>query len=73
MGDNDQRSTHFCSNVQCALCKFHITKLMVKTHVIKLLGIEGPNTCDQIACHAFHSLLVEVQMNSGYIHAMHAR
>ena len=36
------------------------TLQMVKTHVIKLLGIEGPNTCDQIACHAFHSLLVEV-------------
>ena len=49
------------------------TLQMVKTHVIKLLGIEGPNTCDQIACHAFHSLLVEVQMNSGYIHAMQAR
>ena len=34
VGDNDQRSKHFCSNVQCALCKFHITN--------------GQNTRDQI-------------------------
>ena len=45
---------------------------MVKTHVIRLRGVEGPNTCDQIVLCAFHSFLLEIQMNAGYIHAMHA-
>ena len=46
---------------------------MVKTRVIRLRAIEGPNERDQIALCAFHSFfLVEVQtnaeMNDGYIH-----
>ena len=34
--------------------------------------IEGPIASDQIAFCAFHSFLVEVQTNPGYIHATHA-
>lgn len=34
---------------------------MVKTRVIKLKVIEGPNAHDQITCDTFHSFLVEVQ------------
>ena len=45
---------------------------MVKTRVIRIRVIEGPNVHDQIALCAFYSFLVEVQMNAGYIHAMHA-
>ena len=48
------------------------TLQMVKTRVIKLRGKEGPNARDQIAFYAFHSFLVEVQTNAGYIHAVHA-
>ena len=32
----------------------------------------GPNARDQIAFCTFHSFLVEVQINAGYIHATHA-
>ena len=45
---------------------------MVKTRVIRLRVIEGLNTQDQIAFCAFYSILVVVQNNVGYIHAMHA-
>ena len=38
----------------CTLCKSHV--------------IEGQNTCDQIAFCAFHTFLVQVQTNAGYIH-----
>ena len=31
----------------------------------------GPNAPDQMAFSAFHSFLVEVQMNAGYIHVTH--
>ena len=42
---------------------------MVKTSVIRFLRvIEGPDARDQIALRAFHSLLVEVPANAGYIH-----
>ena len=54
----------------CALVSFKWET--VKTHIIRLQVIEGPNARDQIAFCAFHSFLVEVQMNAGYIHAMHA-
>ena len=40
--------------------------------MIWLQMIEGRNAHDQIAFSAFHSFLVEVQMDAGYIHAMHA-
>ena len=56
-------------NVLCV----SFTLQMVKTNVIKLRGIEGPNACDQIAFFAFHSLLEEVQTNAGYIHVTHAQ
>ena len=37
---------------------------MVKTRVIRLRVIEGPNVRDQIALCAFHSFLVEVQTSA---------
>ena len=46
--------------------------LIVKTCVNRLLVIEGPNALDIVAFGAFHSFLVEVQRNAGYIHATHA-
>ena len=45
---------------------------MVKPRAIRLRVIDGPNARDQIGFCAFHSFLVEVQTNAGYIHAMHA-
>ena len=54
----------------CALRKFHVTDS--QTHVIKLRVIEGPKVHDQIAFCAFHSFLVEVQTDAGYMHATHA-
>ena len=45
---------------------------MVKTRVIRLQVREGPNVHDQGVFCAFHTLLVEVQTNTGYIHATHA-
>ena len=45
---------------------------MVKTRVIKLRGVEGRDARDQTAFCVFHSFLVEVQTNAGYIHATHA-
>ena len=43
---------------------------MVKIRVIKLRRVEGQKAHDQIAFCAFHSFLVEVQMNAGYIRCM---
>ena len=50
-----------------------------KVHVIdgqntrdQITSDQGPNANDQIAFFAFHSFLVEVQTNAGYIHATHA-
>ena len=45
---------------------------MVQTHVIRLQGAEGRDEHDQIAFCAFHSFLMKVQTNAGYIHATHA-
>ena len=39
---------------------------MIKTCVIRLRVIEGPNVRDQIAFCAFHSFLVEVQTTADY-------
>ena len=58
-----------CQNTllhHCALRKFHVTA--VKTRVIRLRVIEGPNANDQIAFCVFHSFLVEVRMNAGCMH-----
>ena len=41
--------------------------------VIRFRVIEGPNAHNQIAFCAFHSFLVEVQMNSDYIQVTHAQ
>ena len=68
-GDNDQRSKRFGSNdVLCA----SFTRQTVKTRMIRLQVIEGPDALDQIAFCAFHSFLVEVQTHAGYMHATHA-
>ena len=40
-------------------------------HMIRIWVIEGANVRDQIVFRAFHTFLVEVQMNSSYIHATH--
>ena len=43
-----------------------------KAREIRLRVLEEPNARDQIALNAFHSFLVEVQTNGGYIYATHA-
>ena len=45
---------------------------MLKTGVIRLRVIEDPDARDQIAFCAFHSFLVEVETNAGYMHTTHA-
>ena len=68
-GDNDQTSKRFCSiPVLCVSS----TSQIVKTHVITLRGVEGRDARDQISFCAFHSFIVEVQTNAGYVHATHA-
>ena len=62
-GDIDQRSKRFCSNA--VLYASQNTQHLITR-------VEGQNTRDQIALCAFHSFLVEAQMNAGYIHATHA-
>ena len=54
---SDRRPKRSCFNVS-ALRKFHV--------------IEGQNARDQVAFFAFHSFLVEVRTNAGYICAKHA-
>ena len=38
-----------------------------------LLGMKGTNAHDQGGFCAFHTFLVEVQTNAGYIHATHVQ
>ena len=52
--------------------KFHVIDGQNMRFTIRLWVIESPNASDQIAFCAFHSFLVEVQMNAGYIHVTHA-
>ena len=66
-GDNDRSSKCFCSN---AVLWASFTWQMVKTRVIRLRGVDGRNDCDQIAFCSFHSFLVEVQTNAGYMRRM---
>ena len=68
-GDKGRRSRCFCSD---AVLRVGFTWQMVKTHVMRLRGVEGWNGRDKIASCALHSFLVEVQTNAGYIHATHA-
>ena len=49
-----------------ALC-FHVTDGQNMRDQV----IEGPNTCHHSMFCAFHTFLVEVQTNAGYIHATH--
>ena len=49
-----------------------VKKTRDQIRVIRLRAIEGPNVRDQIAFCAFHTFLLEVQTNAGYIHVMHA-
>ena len=44
-----------------------------KTCMIRIKMIEGSNACDQIAFHALGSFLVEVEINTGYIHIKHVQ
>ena len=53
--------------LRCALHKFHVRD--DQTCVIRVQVIKGPKAHDQTALCAFHSFLVEVQTNAGYIHA----
>ena len=43
---------------------------MVQTHVIRLRGGEGQDKHDQIAFCTFHSFLMGVQTNAGYMRRM---
>ena len=62
-GDTDQRSKRFCSN----------TVLYASQNTQHLImRVESQNAHDQIVLCAFHSFLVEAQMNAGYVHVMHA-
>ena len=51
----------------CAFYKFYMQ--IFNTRLIRLRVIEGPNIHDQIVFCAFHSFLVEVQINDCYLHA----
>ena len=60
-GDNDRRSKRFWSSA--VLC-VSFTRQIVKTRVVRLRVIDGPNARDQSALRAFHTFLVEVQTNA---------
>ena len=72
-GDNDRRSKCFCpSVVLCVIFTWQMVKNVCdQIHMIRIWVIEGANVRDQIVFCAFHTFLVEVQMNSSYIHATH--
>jgi len=53
-----------------ALDKFPVTDDQ-NMHDQQVWGAGGPFACDHSAICAFHTFLVEVQTNAGYIHAMH--
>ena len=55
--------------LRCALRKFHVTD--DQTCMIRVRVIKGPKAHDQTTLCAFHSFLVEVQTNAGYIRATH--
>ena len=69
-----QATTIEGQNLCCSIAVLCVsfTRQIVKTRVNRLGVIKGPNTRDQIAFCAFHSFLVEVQTNAGYIYATHA-
>ena len=49
-----------------------VKKVCDQICMIRLGVMVGPNARDQIAFRAFHTFLLEVQMDAGYIHAMDA-
>ena len=55
---------------RCALHKFHVTD--GQNTGDQIMRVESQNAHDQIAFCSFYSFLVKVQMNTGYIHVMHA-
>ena len=69
-GDNDRRSKRFCSiDVLCVSFPWQV----VKTRLIRLGVIEGPNARHQVVFFCvFYSVLVEVQTDAGYIYATYA-
>ena len=69
VGDNNRMSKRFHSQC-CALCKVHV--IDCQSMCDQISSDKGANASNQIAFCAFHSFLVEVQMNPGYIHATHA-
>ena len=54
----------------CALHKVYVIDGQ-NTHD-QISSDQGANASNQIAFCAFHSFLLEVQTNAGYIHATHA-
>ena len=52
----------------CALCKVHLIDGQNRRD--QILSDQGANASDQIAFCAFHSFLVEVQTNAGYMRHM---
>ena len=54
----------------CALRMFHMTD--GQNTGDQITKIEVPNMHDQSEFCTFHTFLVEVQTNAGYMHAMHA-
>ena len=59
-GNNDWRSKSSCSS---AVLFISFTWQIAKMRVIRLRVIEAPNVCVHMAFCAFHSFLVEVQVN----------
>ena len=49
-----------------------VKKVRDQICMIRLRVMEGPNARDQIPFCALHTFLLKVQMDAGYIHAMHA-
>ena len=47
------------------------SKRFCSNAVIRGREVQGRSARDQIAFHALHTFLVEVQTNAGYIHAAH--
>ena len=67
VGDNNVKTL---SLQCCALCKVHV--IDCQSMCDQISSDKGANASNQIAFCAFHSFLVEVQTNPGYIHATHA-
>ena len=69
-GDNNQRSKCFCSDAVLCTSFTMVDGQNMRDQITS--DRRAKNASDQIAFCAFHSFLVEVQMNTGYMHATHA-